>query len=85
MDTFACIIARWPTISALADDLGVQYVTAQAMARRQRIPSRHWNSLVAGAQRRGFDGVTLNLLADISERDAAHRKQSKMHVDVVAA
>lgn len=80
MNTFAQIISLWPTISALADDIGVQYVTAQAMARRERIPSRYWNALVAGAQRRGFVGVTLEVLADISESTAKPMKPCNGHV-----
>lgn len=71
MKTFPSIISLWPTISSLAEDLGVQYVTAQAMVRRQRIPPRYWNALVAGAQRRGFSGVTLSALADISELETS--------------
>lgn len=67
MKGFTEIIAKWPSLAALADDLGVQYVTAQAMWRRGRISSSYWNALIAGAARRGIEGVTLEVLASISE------------------
>ena len=67
MDTFRQIIGRWPSIAEFADDIGVAYVTAQMMNWRDSINSDHWDRVVAAAQRRGFDGVTLELLQKIKK------------------
>lgn len=57
------IMNSWPSISALADDLGVQYGTAKAMRRRGKIPPEYWVLITEKASERGIDGVSLEVLA----------------------
>lgn len=73
MDTFRLVIDLWPSLPAFAEDIDVIYVTAQAMHRRDSIPSEHWEATVAGASKRGIGGVTLERLAAI----AASRRTTK--------
>lgn len=68
--TFADLIGKWPNAVALADDLGVKEVTARAWKSRGAIPSEYWTGVVAAAEKRGLDFVTLDLLARIAARQA---------------
>jgi len=61
--THADIINRWPSLSAFASDLSVEYGTAKAMRRRSSIPSEYWLTVVNKAGERSIDGVTLEMLA----------------------
>lgn len=62
--THAQIIDLWPSLSAFAADLGVQYGTAKAMRRRGSIPATYWAAVVSKAALRGVRGVTLQALAE---------------------
>jgi len=68
-DTNADIIALWPHIRSLAEDLGVKEASVRKWKDRDSIPAEYWLPLVAAAERRGIPGVTLELLAQI----AAHK------------
>lgn len=70
MKTHADIIDLWPdpSIVTFARDIGVKYPTAQLMRWRQSIHSRHWQSVVAAAARRGLDGVTYEVLARLAQK-----------------
>lgn len=57
------IINKWPSLSAFADDLGLQYGTAKAMRRRGSIPPENWLTTVNKAAEREIDGVTFDALA----------------------
>lgn len=57
------LINLWPSISAFAADLSVQYGTAKAMRRRNSIPPVHWPTIVEKAKARRIKGVTLEVLA----------------------
>lgn len=61
-DTFADLVTAWG-ISRLADDLGIQYVSAAAMRRRNRIHQRYWRSLVELAPQRGISLTADTLIA----------------------
>lgn len=61
--THADFINLWPSISAFADDLSIQYGTAKAMRRRNSVPPIHWPAMVSGAKARKIKGVTLATLA----------------------
>jgi hypothetical protein len=77
MDTFSDIIDRWPSLQDFADDLDVQYVTAQLMRHRNSIAPRHWKAAVRGAEKRQIDGVTLEVLAEIAAHDSQPRRSKK--------
>jgi hypothetical protein len=66
MDTFSDIIALWGTATALGRDIGESGVTVRAWRNRDSIPSAKWRNVVRAAQRRGFKGVTVNLLAKLA-------------------
>ena len=57
------LINRWPSLTAFAEDLGIQYGTAKAIRRRGVIPDRYWLPAVEKARGRGIDDVTLEALA----------------------
>jgi len=69
MNSFAAVIAAWPSAAAFADDLGVLDVTARAWKVRG-IPAAYWVDVVNAAQRRGIEGVTYELLAHLAARPA---------------
>jgi hypothetical protein len=72
--THSDLINCWPSLSAFAEDIGVDYGTAKAMRRRGSIPSGYWKHAVIGAASREIPGVTYEVLADlvaISREDAA--------------
>ena len=66
--THADLINLWPSLSAFAEDLDVQYVTAKAMRRRDSIPAGYWLHMIASAEARGIEGVTLDVLAPAAAR-----------------
>jgi hypothetical protein len=61
------IIDLWPkpSIRTFADDLGLKYSTAQLMRYRNSISSDHWCGVVEAARRRGFNAITMELLAEL--------------------
>lgn len=59
------IIGMWPSIGEFAADIGVKYVTAQLMKHRNSIGADHWSAVVEAARKRGYDVVTLELLAGL--------------------
>lgn len=62
------LIDLWPKprVANFARDLGITVEHAAAMKRRNSIPAAHWRAVVAGAEARGIEGVTLELLADLA-------------------
>jgi hypothetical protein len=72
MNSHKEIMAKWPSLDEFAADLGIKFLTAKQMRYRDSIGSHHWRDLVAAAERRGFDGVTLEALAEI---DRARRRE----------
>ncbi len=87
MKSYAEIIAHWPSLVALAEDLGVNYVTAQQMKVRGSISAAHWKRLVAGAQKRGIEGVTLDVLAQLATETPVRQRriQKKVEAETAAA
>jgi hypothetical protein len=57
------IIAKWPSLSDFASDLGVAYGTAKAMKRRGSIPADRWVDVVEKAKARKIKDITLEKLA----------------------
>lgn len=71
MRSFREVLDRWPTRAAVAEDCGVPYVNAQMWAYRNSVPSEQFIKLCAGAQRRGFEGITLELLLSLEAAKSA--------------
>lgn len=65
--THSQIIAKWPSLSEFARDLGVPYGTAKAMRRRGSIPPAYWAAVVSKAALRDIHGVSLQALAEAKQ------------------
>lgn len=68
--TFSDLISAWG-IGALAHDLGLKYVTVQAMRRRNSIASRYWPRIIECAPANGFSLTADDLLAMAAGKVAA--------------
>ena len=68
MEDFRAIIVKWPDLDALAADTGAGKEAIKKWKRRNTIPSEYWKGMVQGAARRGIEGVTADLMADIAMR-----------------
>jgi hypothetical protein len=73
LKTHKDIMALWPTITAFGRDIGVSPDSAGQMAKRNNIAPDHWFTVIAAAKRRGFTGITLELLLCLRQA----RKQSR--------
>ena len=56
------VLRIWPTVKALADDLGVKYTTVHSWVRRGRIPAAYDLALLRASRERGHN-LTLEQLA----------------------
>jgi hypothetical protein len=56
------VIDRWATLSDFAQDIGVSYDAAKQMRRRNSIGDDYRPAVVSHAARRGFAGITFELL-----------------------
>lgn len=56
------VLRIWPTVKALADDLGVKYTTVHSWVRRGRIPAAYDLALLRASRARGHV-LTLEQLA----------------------
>lgn len=73
MDTlknFADVIGLWKTAGEMAADIEVTDLVVRAWKRRNAIPGEYWSRIVSSAETRGFQGVTLELLASFAEQNA---------------
>lgn len=70
IETFADVIDAWPSLQSLADDIGARYGTVQVWKHRSSIPGGKWLDIEAAAQRRGYDHITLRLLATLAKNKA---------------
>lgn len=68
LESFIAVMNRWGTLTALGTDCDVRLVTVQQWKIRDNIPARFWARLVEAAHNRGFNDVTLSLLAKLADR-----------------
>ena len=67
MKTVSDLIDKWPSMQALADDLGHRNAsTVSSWKIRGSIHHRNWPSIIAAAKKRGISGVNLASLAQIA-------------------
>lgn len=71
MNSFSAIICQWDSPADFAADIGVASGHAAVMKSRNKIPDRYWKKTVEAAQRRGYRDITLELLADLAQREEA--------------
>jgi hypothetical protein len=67
MTSFAQIIDLWGPPRSLAGDIGALANTVSKWRQRDFIPPEWWVRVAAAAGRRGFDGVSVEQMARISE------------------
>ena len=66
----------WPSREALAAELGMDGGNVRLWRHADRIPLRHWERLVAAAERWGIKGVTLEALRVAALAKKAERSAS---------
>ena len=73
LNMHAAIINLWPTIAEASRDVGQPYETVKQWRRRNSIPAEHWRAVIAAADAKQFQGVTLDALVSglASAREAA--------------
>lgn len=76
MQSFTDVINLWPSLTSFARDIRVEYVTAQIMRYRDSIAPRHWPKVVSAAGKRGFEGVTLELLTSFKANSGGKKSQT---------
>lgn len=69
LTSIADLINLWPEprVANFAKDIQVTTEHAAAMKRRNSVPARHWETLVANAERRGIE-LSLEMLAALAAR-----------------
>lgn len=77
LKTFAEVIALWPTMVAMAADLGVEEGEPRKWKHRGQIPAHHFQPLLRAAERRGFRDVNLGVLLDLTAQRAAERQEKR--------
>jgi hypothetical protein len=75
METFSQLLDLWATRQEVAEDCGVEYGSVNQWHRRNSIPSKYWANLIAGAQKRGIQGVSYETLTVLAS-DTAPQPQS---------
>ncbi len=68
MDSFVAVCELWGDDKVLAQDVGASECAVQKWRLRNKIPPGWWEDVVEAARRRGFEDVTLELLAAIAAR-----------------
>ena len=86
---FGAIIDLWPTLTEFALDVGEEREAVKGWHIRESIPGHAFKAVVAAAERRGYPGVTLQVLADAAAaskaaRRAAKRGNDRSHLDRAA-
>jgi hypothetical protein len=70
LKSFADVIGLWKTAGEMAADIEVTDLVVRAWKRRNAIPGEYWARIVSSAEARGYQGVTLDLLASFAEKNS---------------
>lgn len=62
IDTVAALMGLWPSDADFARDIGIKPSHGQTIKLRGSLPVDYWPATIAAAARRGFGGVTAELL-----------------------
>lgn len=68
--TFPDVISKWPNAGELARDINIKRGAVKQWRRRESIPSEYWLDIESAARRRGIEGVTVFVLAEIAMEQA---------------
>ncbi len=74
VETFSELIALWGNPAELAQDIGAKANTVSKWSQRNFVRSEWWNAIERAAVTRGFDGITVEMMADLAEQ--IRRKES---------
>lgn len=86
---FRPLLALFPSVRAMARDIGVPAGTARAWVPRDSVPPEYWDRIAAYARAKGIKGVTLSALRSAGEiaaqrhyrtRTSRHATRSKLRV-----
>lgn len=72
LNSFREVIGLWPSLRAFSEEpeVGANLIAVRKWQQRDSIPSEEWAGVTKAAQRRGFDEVTAELLAEIKAANA---------------
>ena len=72
LNSFREVIGLWSSLRALSEEpeVDANLVAVRKWQQRDGIPSEEWIGLAKAAQRRGFDEVTVELLAELKAAKA---------------
>lgn len=77
METFADLIAAWPTLADFAFDHDVDANTAGVWKYRNSIPATHWDQTVSAARSRQIPNITVELLARLARQGKELRREQR--------
>jgi hypothetical protein len=77
MKLFEPIIRRWPTVRGFASDVGCSTPSAGQWIHNDSIPAAWFAAVVRASTKRGFNEITLDLLADRAEKRRLRREGEK--------
>lgn len=66
MKKFSDVIALWPRVTDLADDIGQDSNKIYLWKYRDSIPQMYWQGVVFAARTRGYTQVTTELLTSLA-------------------
>jgi hypothetical protein len=69
--TFRDVLSLWPSRAAFARAIGVEYVNAQMMDKRDSIGARHWKAVAKAAAKIEHPEITIEYLAELADRKRA--------------
>lgn len=82
--TFADIIDLWPSIEALADDIGAPYERVRAWRHRSSVRAVHFAAIAAAAEKRGLSQVTIGALVAAAAKSGSSPGASRFDHHVAA-
>ncbi len=62
VSTFREVLGLWPSLRDFASEVDAPLVSARKWHQRDSIPPEFWIQVSEAAQRRGYDGITVELL-----------------------
>lgn len=75
--SFVEVINRWPSMAELARDIESRQGVVNQWRNRNSIPAHAFPSIAAAATRRGYEGISVELFAEIAAKSAAFRRAKR--------
>jgi len=77
-DSVTDLFDLFPSVAALARDLGLNHATVRSWALRNNIPVEHWSGVLASARSHGIKHLTEARLRAISVAQASRRRSATL-------